>query len=223
MGIMYDPNAPEEVIAIGCGMTVLGIRNDYVWCSVIGHRDVEDCYISLKILDSTGDVMISMALGNNVVFKRTIDDTIDCFLYWIFVEKPDFDEIRNQVESSLCVYDTMFITKWTNRMAMDKRAREEEERIAEQKGKEENATMIIDSYCRDNYMYCHYDFNDVYVVDVLDGNVWNIFSNANFEMMALYIEFMRKNPENNQCHLVDSGNPIEVAERLGLYDGRRSL
>ena len=113
MGIIYDGNVEEKKLYKAYGLTVYGKINRYIWTIHNGKED--ECIITLRISDSTGNNVLDMYLGNNCIMYDTFDRTIDNFLYWISTENPDAEQIKKQVYESLCQSDCWFNHRITNR------------------------------------------------------------------------------------------------------------
>ena len=95
MGIIYNENVQESKIYQAYGLTVYGKINRYVWAT--RENQEENALTAIRIVDASGNDILFMHLGNNVILQSIIDSTIDNFLYWILEDKPDAYTIKKQV------------------------------------------------------------------------------------------------------------------------------
>lgn len=212
MGIIYDGNVEEKKIYKAYGLTVYGKINRYIWTI---HNDKEDeCIITLRIVDSNGNDIINMYLGNNCSMMEIFDRTIDNFLYWISTENPDAEQIEKQVYQSLCQSDCWFNDRIRMRKFNAKREEEERKRIEEQKKKEQASLDKIKEYCRKKDLIFYYDGWTVYLLKTLNNkaeeSVKNAIENRRFDNMKSYIQFAEKYPENRDLKVVQSGTIQEI-------------
>ena len=141
MGIIYDGNVEEKKLYKAYGLTAYGKINRYVW--TIHNNKEDECIITLRIVDSIGNNLLNLYLGNVCIMYDTFDRTIDNFLYWIVSENPDAEQIEKQVFESLCQSDCWFNDRIRMRKFNDQRKEEEQKRIEEQKQKERAALDIL--------------------------------------------------------------------------------
>ena len=140
MGIIYDGNVEEKKLYKAYGLTVYGKINRYVWTIHNGKED--ECIITLRISDSTGNNILDLYLGNHCVMYDTFDRTIDNFLYWINTENPDTEQIKKQVYESLCQADCWFNDRIRTRKFNDQREEEERKDAQGQHPAQDNACHL---------------------------------------------------------------------------------
>lgn len=212
MGIIYDGNVEEKKLYKAYGLTVYGKINRYVWTIDNGKED--ECIITLRIADNTGNNILDMYLGNNCSMYDTFDRTIDNFLYWIVAENPDTEQIEKQVYQSLCQSDCWFNDRIRMRKFNDRRKEEERKRIEEQKRKEQAALDKIKEYCRKKDLIFYYDGWKVYLLktscDAATSLVNQAIEERNHTDMETYIRFAEKYPENRDLKVVQSGEIQEI-------------
>lgn len=212
MGIIYDGNVEEKKLYKAYGLTVYGKINRYVWTIYNGKED--ECIITLRIADNTGNNILDMYLGNNCSMYDTFDRTIDNFLYWISTENPDAEQIKKQVYESLCQSDCWFNHRMQTRKFNDQRKEEERKRIEEQKAKERVVMDKIKEYSRKNDLIFYYDGWKAYLLKTLnhkaEESVKNAIANRQFDNMKSYIQFAEKYPENKDLRIVQSGEIKDI-------------
>ena len=212
MGIIYDGNVEEKKLYKAYGLTVYGKINRYVWTIYNGKED--ECIITLRIADNTGNNILDMYLGNNCSMYDTFDRTIDNFLYWISTENPDAEQIKKQVYESLCQSDCWFNHRMQTRKFNDQRKEEERKRIEEQKAKERVVMDKIKEYSRKNDLIFYYDGWKVYLLktscDAATSLVNQAIEERNHTDMETYIRFAEKYPENRDLKVVQSGEIQEI-------------
>ena len=212
MGIIYDGNVEEKKLYKAYGLTVYGKINRYVWTIYNGKED--ECIITLRIADNTGNNILDMYLGNNCSMYDTFDRTIDNFLYWISTENPDAEQIKKQVYESLCQSDCWFNHRMQTRKFNDQRKEEERKRIEEQKAKERVVMDKIKEYSRKNDLIFYYDGWKVYLLETSCNAATSLVNQAieerNHTDMETYIRFAEKYPENRDLKVVQSGEIQEI-------------
>lgn len=212
MGIIYDGNVEEKKLYKAYGLTVYGKINRYVWTIYNGKED--ECIITLRIADNTGNNILNMYLGNVCIMYDTFDRTIDNFLYWISTENPDAEQIKKQVYESLCQSDCWFNHRMQTRKFNDQRKEEERKRIEEQKAKERAAMDKIKEYSRKNDLIFYYDGWKVYLLKALTNKAEVIVKSAikykQSEKMEDYICLAEEVPDNKDLRIIQSGTIQEI-------------
>lgn len=207
MGIIYDGNVEEKKLYKAYGLTVYGKINRYVW--TIHNEKEDECIITLRIVDSAGNNLLDMYLGNNCIMYDTLNRTIDNFLYWINTENPDTEQIKKQVFESLCKSDCWFNDRIRTRKFNAEREEENRKRIEEQKKKEQAALDKIKEYCRKKDLIFYYDGWTVYLLKALDAKGRELVNQAiekkNHDYMESYIQFAGKYPDNKDLRIIQSG------------------
>ena len=207
MGIIYDGNVEEKKLYRAYGLTVYGKINRYVW--TIHNEKEDECIITLRIVDSAGNNLLDMYLGNNCIMYDTLNRTIDNFLYWINTENPDTEQIKKQVFESLCKSDCWFNDRIRTRKFNAEREEENRKRIEEQKKKEQAALDKIKEYCRKKDLIFYYDGWTVYLLKALDAKGRELVNQAiekkNHDYMESYIQFAGKYPDNKDLRIIQSG------------------
>lgn len=212
MGIVYDENVEESKLYSAYGFTAYGKINRYEW--TIFEYKIEECIITLRIVDNAGKDIFNIALGNRCAMMEVFGRTIDNFLYWISAENPDVEQIEKQVFESLCQSNSLFNHKISMRKFRDQRKKEEQKRIEERKKKEQIALDKIKEYCQEKHLIFYYDGWKVYLLKTLCDATTNLINQAigkkNYTDMKKYIQFAEKYPENRDLHIVQIGVIQEI-------------
>lgn len=212
MGIIYDGNVEEKELYKAYGLTVYGKINRYVW--TIHNEKEDECIITLRIVDSNGNNILDLYLGNNCAMYDTFDRTIDNFLYWILTENPDSEQIEKQVFESLCQSDCWFNNRIRMRKFNDKKKEEEQKRIEEQKRKEQAALDKIKEYCQEEDLIFYDRWGYVYLLKALNEKaketIIRAIESGNHDSMAKYIQFVEEYPENTDLQIIQSGEIKDI-------------
>ena len=212
MGIIYDGNVEEKKLYKAYGLTVYGKINRYVW--TIHNNREDECIITLRIVDSAGNNVLDMYLGNNCIMYDTFDRTIDNFLYWISTENPDAEQIKKQVYQSLCQSDCWFNHRITNRKFKERQQAETQRKIEEREEKKQATLDKIKEYCRKKNLIFYYDGWKVYLLETSCNAATSLVNQAiaekNHTDMERYIQFAEKYPENRDLHIIQSGEIQEI-------------
>lgn len=108
MGLILNYNVPETKIYSSHGLMVYGKINRYIW--TIDNTE-ENALISIRItrmINGKETTVFKMQMGNRCIFQCRIDDTLDNFLYWMAIEKPDKYSIERRIYDSLCQSNSLF-------------------------------------------------------------------------------------------------------------------
>ncbi len=200
MGIIYNENVQESKIYQAYGLTVYGKINRYVWAT--RENQEENALTAIRIVDASGNDILFMHLGNNVILQSIIDSTIDNFLYWILEDKPDAYTIKKQVYRSLCASDCLFNHRIRQRKERQKREDEEKQRILERKKAEDAAIEKVKAYCNKNGFIPYFTYDGVYIIKVYNENACGILKSADNERMKSIINFMKEYPNNKDGYIV---------------------
>lgn len=109
--LYYNSDLRETKIYEAYGYTVYVKINKYQ-SSIDGFTN--DCYTSIKIINSEGNEIINCSFSNQAIDKNVFTKTIDLFLFWISTNKPSQQEIINQIHKSLLAYNGLFITRMSS-------------------------------------------------------------------------------------------------------------
>lgn len=216
MGIIYNNNVEEKELYSAYGLTVYGKENDYNW-SIYPDRPKEKCYISLRINDGKNDI-VNINLGNRCVFKENFDRTIDNFLYWINKDFPSDYIIENAVFKSLTCADSIFNHLIEQRKYREHQEQEQRKQIAEREKEERAAIAEIENYCKEKGLLIYMKYKEVIILKALTNNVKNQMAETikqnNMDRMKMYIDFVKKYPDNNDLRIIASGTIDEVLEYI---------
>lgn len=216
MGIIYNNNVEEKELYSAYGLTVYGKENDYNW-SIYPDRPKEKCYISLRINDGKNDI-VNINLGNRCVFKENFDRTIDNFLYWINKDFPSDYIIENAVFKSLTCTDSIFNHHIEQRKRKERQEEEIRKRTEEREKKERTAIAEIENYCKEKGLLIYMKYEEVIILKALTNNVKNQMAETikqnNMDRMKMYIDFVKKYPDNNDLRIIASGTIDEVLEYI---------
>lgn len=218
MGIIYDEAVTEEKMYSAYGLTVYGKINRYV--STISGRQ-ENVVISIRIANTEDDIL-SMNMGNNIIFQNTFNRTIDNFLYWITTENPDQYDIEKQVFESLCRSDCWFNNRIERQKRIDQQKAEDKRRAAERRSAEEKAINIIDEYCTKKQYLCYYRYGEATIVkaETAKGRAeMRKFTEAGH--MEDVASFAAKYPDNGEYSIVISDYSTKVADWILGKKGKK--
>ena len=212
MGIIYDGNVEEKKLYKAYGLTVYGKINRYIW--TIHNEKEDECIITLRIVDSAGNNVLDMYLGNNCIMYDTFDRTIDNFLYWIVSENPDAEQIEKQVFESLCQSDCWFNHRITNRKFKERQQVETQRKIKEREAEKQATLDKIKEYCRKKDLIFYYDGWKVYLIKALNSRAANLIVTAimqrQTEQMESNIWFAEEYPENTDLRIIQSGEIKDI-------------
>lgn len=200
MGLIYNENVQESKIYEAYGLTVYGKINRYVWAT--RENQEENALTTIRIVDTLGNDILFMHLGNDVILQSIIDNTIDNFLFWIAEDKPDAYTIKKQVYRSLCASDCLFNHKIRQKKERQKREDEEKQCILERKKIEDAAIEKVKAYCNKKGFIPYFTYDGVYIIKAYNENVSNILKSANNERMKSIIDFMKEYPNNKDGCIV---------------------
>ncbi|MCI6676073.1 MAG: hypothetical protein MSG78_04075 [Clostridiales bacterium] len=216
MGIIYNGNVEEKELYSAYGMTVYGKENDYDW-TIYPDRPREKCYISLRINNGENHI-ININLGNRCIFKENFDRTIDNFLYWIKNDAPADYIIENAVFKSLTCADSIFNHLIEQRKYREHQEQEQRKQIAERENEERAAIAEIENYCKEKGLLIYMKYEEVIILKALTNNVKNQMAETikqnNMDRMKMYIDFVKKYPDNNDLRIIASGTIDEVLEYI---------
>lgn len=214
MGIIFNYNVEETQIMSAYGLTVYGKINKYDWMGIIKNCEIENALITFRITDNLGNDIFYMDMGNNCILQCRIDDTLNNFLWWISEDHPDNYTIERQVYSSLCSNNCLFNHSIENRKTKQKREEEEKKRheAVEKERKEKEDT--IKSYCIKKGLISYFRYEKVYLIKPYNEKASNTFQTADDKRMEIYIDFMRKYPENTDAYIVKDGTIEEILKYI---------
>lgn len=208
MGIIYNSNVEESKIYQAYGLTVYGKINSYEW--TIFNYKRENALITIRITDKSGNDIFSMYMGNNCILQCRIDDTMDNFLWWISEEHPDNYTIERQIYKSLCSNDCLFNHNIQQRKVKQRREEEEKRRIAEREKSEQETKDKIKSYCSKKGLIAYFTYKKAYLIKTHNKKAYQAIETADNKQMELYIDFMKKYPDNTDAHIVKDGTMEEI-------------
>lgn len=215
MGIIYNSNVPERELYSAYGLTVYGKENDYDW-SIYPDRPREKCYISLRILDSAGNNLINLHLGNRCIFKENIDRTIDNFLYWIFKDSPEAYIIENAVFKSLTCTDSIFNHRMEMRKRKEREQEEQRKRAEEHEYQERAAVAEIKRFCDEHGVLLYEQYEKYTVLQALHTNARNIITDAiskkDNDKLDSYVRFAEDYPANKDLRIIKRGTLEDVLQ-----------
>ena len=209
MGVIYNSNTEEKKLYYAYGLTVYGKINRYIW--TIYNNKEDECIITLRIVNSEGNNVIDMILGNNCIIFDNFDRTIDNFLYWMSTENPEREQIEKQVFKSLCQTDPLFNHQFELRKFAARREETQRKMMEERRKKEQAALDKIKDYCRENNFVLYYDGFKVFILKPLNEKVKETIECAiESGKMEMYIQFVEEYPDNKELHILQSGEIQEI-------------
>ena len=212
MGLILNNNVEESKIMTAYGLTVYGKINRYVW--TMDNNKEEKALITIRIADAEGNDIFSMQIGNRCIFQCRIDDTMDNFLYWIAMEKPDTYSIEKQVYKSLCQSDSLFNHLIRQKKDRQRKADAERQRMEETQKKERASIDSINDYSNENGLIPAFTYEKVYLIKALTETAGNVIKTADNKHMEGLLQFMESHPDNTDARIIKSGTMEEILQYI---------
>ena len=212
MGLILNNNVEESKIMSAYGLTVYGKINRYIW--TISDKAEEKALITIRIADAEGNDIFSMQMGNRCIFQCRIDDTMDNFLYWIAMEKPDTYSIEKQVYKSLCQSDSLFNHLIRQKKDRQRKADAERQRMEEAQKKERASIDSITNYSNENGLIPAFTYEKVYLIKALTETAGNVIKTADNKHMEGLLQFIESHPDNTDAMIIKSGTMEEILQYI---------
>ena len=212
MGLILNNNVEESKIYSAYGLTVYGKINRYIW--TISDKAEEKALITIRIADAEGNDIFSMQMGNRCIFQCRIDDTMDNFLYWIAMEKPDTYSIEKQVYKSLCQSDSLFNHLIRQKKDRQRKADAERQRMEEAQKKERASIDSITNYSNENGLIPAFTYEKVYLIKALTETAGNVIKTADNKHMEGLLQFIESHPDNTDAMIIKSGTMEEILQYI---------
>ena len=212
MGLILNNNVEESKIMSAYGLTVYGKINRYIW--TISDKAEEKALITIRIADAEGNDIFSMQMGNRCIFQCRIDDTMDNFLYWIAMEKPDTYSIEKQVYKSLCQSDSLFNHLIRQKKDRQRKADAERQRMEEAQKKERASIDSITNYSNENGLIPAFTYEKEYLIKALTETAGNVIKTADNKHMEGLLQFIESHPDNTDAMIIKSGTMEEILQYI---------
>lgn len=211
MGIIYNNSVEESKIYQAYGLTVYGKVNRYEW--TISNK-IENVLNTIRIVDTSGNDIFSMYMGNRYIFQSRIDDTLDNFLWWIVEDKPDNYSIENQIYKSLCANNPLFNHNIWQRKKKWEREENEIKRIAEREAMGSANKEKIKVFCKGKELFPYFTYDHAFIIKPHNKKVKSLLELADDKRMESLIDFIKQYPENKDAHIVKDGSIAEILDYI---------